>query len=68
MTYWCPIAEDYTDPPRLKRSSKRIKTHILHEGKALCGKKSPAWFPPVGEKPTCPDCLSQMTQLKWWQR
>jgi hypothetical protein len=61
--YWCPIGNDWTDPPRLKRGSKsKTKTHVLHEGKALCGKASPAWFHWPDEVPTCEECLKQMIQ------
>lgn len=64
--YWCPIINDWTEPPIMKQDSRnpksRKKTHVLSEGRALCGKRSPAWFHRPGDKPTCPTCLSQVTQ------
>ena len=65
--YWCPIAEDWTDPPRHKSSKgSRQRTHVLKDGAAMCGKRSPAWFyTPGRDRPTCEKCLdllSRMTQ------
>jgi hypothetical protein len=59
-TYYDVAGRCWTDPPRYKRDRdrrKHKKTHVLRDGKALCGKKYPHWFPWPGEQPTCDKCL-----------
>lgn len=62
LAYWCPIVQDWTDPPRPKAQAlqrRRVRLHRLKDGTALCNtKRATRWFAYPDEKPTCPDCLA----------
>jgi hypothetical protein len=64
--YWCPILQDFTDPPRPKAQAraKGSTLHRLKDGGPLCGSRRANWYALPDELPTCKKCLelSQVTQ------